>query len=313
MDTNPGNVFQGQPNEIGQIHGTEAKDTIYGTDKADEIYGYAGADVIYGGAGDDIIYGGENGDTLYGQEGNDTLYGGNGNDYLNGGAGDDIMYGGAGNDVYMVEQPGDCVIEYADEGIDTVRTYIDYELPDNVENLILMGSADLNGTGNCLDNEIIGNGGNNELRGMDGNDRLIGKGGNDWLDGGEGNDYLEGGAGNDTYIFNKGYGHDIICDYDTTEGNHDVIEFWHGLQASDLSFARTGNDLTITANSEDSLTVVNWFESAAYRIEEFNFDDGTVWDSTAIDNVLNSYGIDTSYAAASQEQIAQQTQTQGII
>ncbi|OSI16035.1 hypothetical protein BV914_05390 [Neisseria dumasiana] len=269
--------------------------------------------MIYGKGGDDIIYGDNNGDTLYGQEGNDTLYGGNGNDYLNGGVGDDIMRGNQGNDVYLVEQAGDKVIELPGEGLDTVRTYINYELPDNVENLILMGNANLNGTGNSLNNEIIGNGANNELRGMGGDDRLIGKGGSDWLDGGTGNDYLEGGAGNDTYVFNKGYGKDVVCDYDTTAGNHDVIEFWHGLHSSDLEFSRNGNDLTISANDKDILTVVKWFESSAYRIEEFNFDDGSVWDTAAIDKALSAQGVDTGYATASYDSVALPNNNEGII
>ncbi|MDO5068865.1 MAG: calcium-binding protein, partial [Neisseria zoodegmatis] len=308
IDKNPGNIID------GRIIGTDKKDTIYGTQHGDIIEGRSGPDVIYGKGGDDIIYGGDNGDTLYGQDGNDTLFGQSGNDYLNGGKGDDIMHGNQGNDIYMVERASDQVIEHKGEGVDTVRTYtIDYELPDNVENLILMGKGNLKGTGNDLDNEIIGNSGNNELRGLDGNDRLIGKGGNDWLDGCAGDDYLEGGLGNDTYVFNKGYDKDVICDYDTTAGNHDVIEFWHGLQSSDLEFSRNGNDLTIKANESDILTVVKWFESSAYRIEEFNFDDGSVWDSAAIDKALSAQGIDTGYATVSYDTAALPTNNEGII
>jgi serralysin len=60
-----------------------------------------------------------------------------------------------------------------------------------VENLVLTGSASINGRGNTLDNEITGNAGVN---------RLDGDAGADTLDGGAGADVLAGGAGNDVYI-----------------------------------------------------------------------------------------------------------------
>ncbi|UOO78289.1 calcium-binding protein [Neisseria sp. Dent CA1/247] len=286
---------------------------MYGTDHKDTIDGRSGPDVIYGKGGDDIIYGGPNGDTLYGNEGNDRLFGQDGNDYLNGGSGNDIMRGGQGNDVYLVEQKGDQVIELKGEGLDTVRTYIDYELPANVENLILMGNANLNGTGNELNNEIIGNGAHNRLSGLAGDDRLIGKGGSDVLDGGFGNDYLDGGSGNDTYVFNLGYGKDVICDFDTQAGNCDVLDFGKGILSSDLTLGRNGNDLTVKVNSSDSLTILDWFKSSAYHIESFNFDDGSVWDSAAINKALSVQGVDTGYATASYDATALPLNNEGII
>jgi len=63
-----------------------------------------------------------------------------------------------------------------------VQSSLSYTLTDNVENLILTGTTDLNATGNALDNSITGTSGNNTL------------------DGGAGVDAMAGGAGNDTYI-----------------------------------------------------------------------------------------------------------------
>lgn len=74
---------------------------------------------------------------------------------------------------------------------DTVNSSISYILPDAVENLNLIGVTAINGTGNTLNNIIIGNSGNNILSGGVGNDTL---------DGGLGNDTVSGGEGNDTYI-----------------------------------------------------------------------------------------------------------------
>lgn len=67
----------------------------------------------------------------------------------------------------------------------------------NVENLILTGINAINGTGNELDNVLIGNSAANTLAGNDGNDSLYGLAGNDVLGGGNGDDLLVGGTGND--------------------------------------------------------------------------------------------------------------------
>ncbi|MHC2017818.1 calcium-binding protein [Methylobacterium sp. CM6247] len=140
------------------------------------------------------------GGTQTGGDGNDTLRGGIGGDTLNGGAGNDTMIGGRGDDTYIVDSAGDTVVEDADEGEDTVRSSVTYTLPDNVENLVLTGTGSIDGTGNSLDNSIVGNGGDNRLDGAGGNDRLTARGGDDVLIGGTGDDIMRGGAGDDVYV-----------------------------------------------------------------------------------------------------------------
>jgi Ca2+-binding RTX toxin-like protein len=119
-----------------------------------------------------------------------TLRGNAASNILDGGAGADRMFGGAGDDVYKVDASGDAVIEAADEGRDRVEATVTLTLAANVEDLTLMGSAAINGTGNALDNILLGNSAAN---------RLSGGAGNDWLDGGAGADVLVGGAGDDSY------------------------------------------------------------------------------------------------------------------
>jgi Ca2+-binding RTX toxin-like protein len=115
------------------------------------------------------------------------IIGNSGDNVLNGGAGIDTMSGGAGNDTYVVDVLGDVIVEADNGGTDTIlasRTYsLDTTATAYVENLTLTGTANRNGTGNALDNVIMGNSGNNTLNG-----------------GTAGADTLIGGAGNDIYV-----------------------------------------------------------------------------------------------------------------
>lgn len=91
----------------------------------------------------------------------------------------------------------DIVAEGANEGTDTVRSSVSYTLAVNEENLVQLGTNNLNGAGNALANQLIGNTGNNRLNGKAGADTLSGLDGIDTLIGGDGNDILIGGAGAD--------------------------------------------------------------------------------------------------------------------
>lgn len=164
------------------------------------IYGGGGDDVLtfvgdhvemYGEVGNDSLHADNGNDQLYGGSGNDDVIGYGGNDFLDGGTGVDWMVGGSGDDTYVVDDAGDSVIEMTGEGIDLVQTALTHALAANVENLLLTGSAAVNGTGNSLDNILTGNSAANVLSGG---------GGNDTLDGGSGGDTLVGGTGNDTYV-----------------------------------------------------------------------------------------------------------------
>jgi Ca2+-binding RTX toxin-like protein len=161
-----------------------------------------------GTANNDTLTGTTDSDTLSGLEGNDTLYGGSGNDLLDGGAGTDTLVGGTGDDTYGVDNVGDSVVENAGAGIDTVQSAVSHTLAANVENLTLTGTAALSGTGNALNNKLLGNDGNNILDGGLGNDKLDGLFGDDALFGGGGNDMLVGGIGNDRLI--GGTGNDYL-------------------------------------------------------------------------------------------------------
>jgi Ca2+-binding RTX toxin-like protein len=115
---------------------------------------------------------------------NNTITGNSQANLLTGRPGADRMYGNGGNDTYSVDDVGDQVIELTDGGVDTVRSIVTYKLGSNVENLVLTGTAVINGAGNGLANSVTGNSGSNTLNG------------------GLGNDTLTGGAGQDRFLFN---------------------------------------------------------------------------------------------------------------
>ncbi len=111
-----------------------------------------------------------------------VITGNSGNNVLDGGSGNDTLVGSSGNDTYVVDSTSDVTTEAASAGTDVVQSSVNWTLAANIENLILMGTANLSGTGNSAVNTLTGNSGDNIL------------------DGGAGNDTLIGGAGNDTYL-----------------------------------------------------------------------------------------------------------------
>jgi Ca2+-binding RTX toxin-like protein len=222
--------------------------------------------VLTGNGSANTLDGGAGNDTIYGNAGSDTLIGGTGDDRLDGGQGSDLLVGGTGNDTYVVDSRGDVVTENANEGIDSVVSSVTYTLGTNVENLTLTGDFGVWGTGNALNNILIGDKGNNYLTGGAGNDTLTGGGGSD---------NLIGGTGNDTYQFNLGSGKTIIVENDTTVGNTDVVQFGTGITQSQLVFKRVGNDLVVSiTGATDVLTVQGWYLGTANQVEQFKTADG---------------------------------------
>lgn len=184
---------------------------------------------------------------LTGNAAANTLYGLDGNDILDGKAGADILIGGLGNDSYIVDQADDVIVEFSDEGIDTVTSGISYTLSEHVENLTLSGSGAVDGAGNVLDNRLTGNAASNVLYGLDGNDILDGKGGAD---------ILIGGAGNDVHVIDSP--EDVAVEY-AGEGNDTVQTALAWTLAEHLeNLALTGSvAVDGTGNSADNTLVGN--------------------------------------------------------
>ncbi|KXK06847.1 MAG: Bifunctional hemolysin/adenylate cyclase precursor [Nitrospira sp. OLB3] len=110
---------------------------------------------------------------VLGAAGNDLLEGTAGDDRLDGGPGADLMTGYEGDDTYVIDDPGDVVVEQANGGHDAVVSAITVTLSDHIETLSLTGSAALDGVGNALDNLLVGNEGVNVLAGGSGHDTYV--------------------------------------------------------------------------------------------------------------------------------------------
>ncbi|MGH6717791.1 MAG: calcium-binding protein, partial [Alphaproteobacteria bacterium] len=184
---------RGTGNELAnKIAGNTAANVLVGDSGNDTLSGVGGGDVLHGGSGEDVLNGGG---------GNDRLVGAGGADRLIGESGVDTLVGGTGNDRYVVDSASDSIVEAVGEGADVVTSTASFSLPDNVERLTLLGTANISATGNALANMLTGNNGANVLRGLVGADTILGNGGADTILGGAGSDSLQGDGGADVFRY----------------------------------------------------------------------------------------------------------------
>ena len=124
----------------------------------------------------------------------------------------------------MSSTPRTGIVENESGGTDTVESAFSYTLPDNLEKLVLTGSAAVDGNGNSLNNELIGNGEANRL------------------DGGIGADLMRGQGGSDTYIVDN-IGDTVV---EQAGGGADTVEssvsYAIGAEVERLTLHRLGSD-----------------------------------------------------------------------
>src|SRR6185503_8727623 len=183
------------------IAGNAGANRLYGGLGNDNIDGGAGVDEMHGGGGNDLYYVDNVGDVVSEIDsiggGIDTVQScvtytlaagvehltlvdheainGTGNAMANIFRGNDaanVFTCLGGNDTYYIDQSIDTVVDAPDQAMDTVISSIALTLAANVETLQLVGEDDLDGTGNALNNSLVGNSGDNVLDGGAGADAM---------------------------------------------------------------------------------------------------------------------------------------------
>jgi Ca2+-binding RTX toxin-like protein len=303
-------VLQGSADLQG--YGNGLANAVYGNGGNNLLNGGAGADVMAGGGGDDTYFVDNAADAVvesagagtnsvfstahfrlsdnvenlilqgaadlqgYGNGSSNLLYGNAGNNILNGDLGVDVMVGGAGSDSYFVDNIADAVFENAGEGVDTVFSTAHFRLSDNVENLILQGSADLQGYGNALGNTLYGNGGSNILNGEAGADVMIGGVGNDvyFVDNFADAVFENAGEGTDTVYASAHFRLSDNVENLVLQGSADLQGYGNGL--ANVIDGNAGNNLIDGGAGTDMLR--GWLGDDAFMFYAGQADGDTVGD-----------------------------------
>ena len=196
----------------------------------------------------------------------DYIYMGSLNDTIAGSAGADSIYALAGDD--SVDYRATAAIVDGGDGTDTITAAAATAAVD-----IDLRNVDATRTAFTSIEYVLGSSYNDTLRGTSLAETLAGGSGADAMWGAAGNDELAGGAGADTYWFGGGDGADTIAT--STINNADYVNFSsiNGVQigGADISQSLSGNNLTITLTSGDSLTLVDWALSTGNKMNQFSF------------------------------------------
>ncbi len=148
------------------------------------------------------------------------------------------MFGGLGDDIYHLYSSINRASEEAGGGIDTVKTWMSYTLPENIENLVVTGDG----------RYAIGNADNNIISGGSGQQTI---------DGGLGDDVLKGGTGGDVFIVTAGNGSDLILDFES----HDTVRLnGYGLTSFEevrANMVQSGSDVRLDLGQNEVLVFAN--------------------------------------------------------
>ncbi|MEM7210441.1 MAG: calcium-binding protein [Pseudomonadota bacterium] len=259
--------------------------------------------------GDDLIYGFE------------TI-----NDRIDGGLGNDRLEGQSGNDVYIFETGYGTDTILDSSGLETLElnglNVGDIEFSRTALDLIITVSA--TGDQVILENQYVRAGRQQfaveffelddatleftdfnpediDLVGTNSGETITGSNFAEVLDSRGGNDLLIGNDGGDTYLFDVGYGEDVIVDtrvraaWSDREGIFvpvdDVVIFGDDITQANAVFTKDGDDLVISVlERTDTLRIRNQFLDIDNGVERFEFTDGSFLSIADVEEQLNIEG-----------------------
>lgn len=240
------------------------------------------------------ISGDDSNNILYGYDNNDTIAGGKGNDSLHGGNGIDtyIYHKGDGSDI-INDWSQENTLVFKDISKNEVDLTVDnttdllIKIKETGDTITLKGVLSNQGrffniefsdgirvNSEELEFNAVGDDQNNILYGFSNNDILIGS---------KGNDKLYGREGDDTYVYYKVDGNDYIDDWNgaTTFDFKDMV-------LADVEFIKQNKDLLIKIkDTNEVITVANIFDYYLGRKSYFKFSDGTIFENTDINLIVN--------------------------
>jgi len=290
------------------IAGTAADDVLTGTNITDRISGGAGNDTLDGGAGNDVLMGGAGSDTYIFDAGSDQDIVVEILDPLDMGAVDKVVFGAgvALSDLRAVRSGtdnNDLSISIAgSSAVLTIRGWFNSASPSTVSQFEFADGTSLDAVAmtdmtvnhaptvvNQLADQSVTEGpafsfvaaGNAAVDSFMSDATDIGT-----PTSSETNyDFsVYGGVGNDTFSFARGDGNVYVNDWDETAGNVDTVQFSSDVSLADISITQDQwGDVVLSVNGmTDSLTLGNWLESDASKIEQLVFADGTVWGANEV-------------------------------
>lgn len=191
-------------------------------------------------------------------KGNIQLEGGNDVFIDRGGRVTGVILGGLGDDVFTVASKKTIVVELDNQGNDTIRSSVTYDLNGHgaIETLILTGRNTISGYGDERANTIIGNSGANKI------------------DGGIGQDILTGGSGRDTFLFSSDVFTDTITDFTNNEDKIWIRDFTGYDSFNDLTITQADTEvhIALTQNGMTELIILENTRLRQIDASDFMFD-----------------------------------------
>ena len=259
------------------------------TDGDDTIYGFDISDRLDGGLGNDRLEGGRAADTYIFARGygNDTVY-----DTGSSGQGDSLeMQDIAFGDVTIDRDGDDLIFTVIDTG-ERLILEDQYNRQGAQKNAIeTFKFSDITVDFRSLNPDQV------DVVGTANNETLIGSDFAETLDGRAGDDELIGGSDGDTYLFDVGYGTDVIVDTQKrvvwqdrgsrNKETDDRVLFGSDINVANAVYTKDGDDLVISiVDRTDTLRIRNQFASISEGVEWFEYQDGTRFHISDVEELL---------------------------